>query len=84
MDYGVVHESELTATRMSELYREYVEEDERKTERYLEPEERPDVDVRAGDVDGALDAEELRVRARRARRSGTVGSGDERELAGVG
>jgi quercetin dioxygenase-like cupin family protein len=62
MDYGVVHESDLSAARMSELYREYVEEDERKAERYLEPEERPDVDVRAGDVDGALDAEALRVK----------------------
>ncbi|MEF8789815.1 MAG: cupin domain-containing protein [Haloarculaceae archaeon] len=62
MDYGVVHESELAGRRMSELYREYVEEDERKTERYIEPDERPPVDVRAGDVDGALGAEGLRVK----------------------
>lgn len=62
MDYRVVHESDLTPTRMSELYREYVEADERKTERYLEPEERPDVDVRARDVDGALGVESLGVK----------------------
>lgn len=62
MDYGVVHESELPAMRMSELYREYVEADERKKARYLEPAERPNVDVRVQDVDDALGAERMRVK----------------------
>lgn len=47
----------------AELYREYVEADERKAERCLEPEERPNVDIPHPDVDvRSLGAEALRVK----------------------